>query len=118
MKTKFYDKVEHKIELMEQAQKSAVEPEELPRAILKAIGRCALFDIGSMAVATRLGTWFLPFNAFTGLFATAAPFLPDYIKVRRKRRIEVHITLMTSTFNFLPITNYHGARSIQKTENI
>ena len=74
--TNFYDKVEHKIELMEQAQKSAVEPDELPNQILKSIGRVALFDIGGMAVGTRVGTWFLPFNAFTKIFAMAAT-LPE-----------------------------------------
>ncbi len=42
----FYDKVEHKIELMEAAQKSAVPPEDLPNEILKSIGACALRDLG------------------------------------------------------------------------
>lgn len=74
----FYDKVEHKIELMEAAQKSAVPPQELPNEILKSIGACALRDLGGMALGTRMGTFFLPYNFFTRMFAIAAPFLGDY----------------------------------------
>lgn len=43
----FYDKVDHRIELMEAAQKSAVPPEDLPNEIFKSIGACALRDLGS-----------------------------------------------------------------------
>ena len=82
----FYDKVDHKIELMESAQKSAVPPQELPDAIFKSIGACALRDIGGMALGTRMGTWFIPYNCFTGIFATAAPFLPDYKKHNKNRK--------------------------------
>lgn len=81
----FYDKVDHKIELMEAAQKSAVPPQELPNAILRSIGACALHDIGSLAWSTRMGTFFIPYNLFTGMFAMAAPFLPDY-KVHNAKR--------------------------------
>jgi hypothetical protein len=35
------------------------------------------FFIG-MAVGTRMGTFFLPYNFFTELFTAAAPFLSDY----------------------------------------
>lgn len=81
----FYDKVDHKIELMEVAQKSAVPPQDLPNEILKSVGVCASRDLGTMAWATRAGTFFLPFNFFTALFTAAAPFLPDY-KVHNKNR--------------------------------
>jgi short-subunit dehydrogenase len=74
----FYDKVEYKIELMEAAQKSAVPPQDLPNAIFKSIGACCLRDLGGMAVGTRMGTFFLPYNFFTACFTMAAPFLPDY----------------------------------------
>jgi short-subunit dehydrogenase len=74
----FYDKVEHKIELMEAAQKSAVPPQDLPNAIFKSIGACALHDLGGMAWGTRMGTFFLPYNFFTKAFAFAAPYLQDY----------------------------------------
>jgi len=84
--TNFYDKVDHKIELMESAQKQAVEPDELPKAILRSVGRCALSDIGGMAFGTRIGTWFLPFNIFTKMFAVAAPYLPDYKKHNANRK--------------------------------
>jgi short-subunit dehydrogenase len=42
----FYDKVDHKIELMEAAQKSAVPPQSLPNEIFKSIGACAWRDLG------------------------------------------------------------------------
>jgi hypothetical protein len=38
-----------------------------------------------MAVASRMGTFFLPYNFFTELFAAAAPFLPDW-KTHNKTR--------------------------------
>jgi len=81
----FYEKVEHKIDLMEQAQRSAVGPEALPNEILRSIGACALRDLGGMAWGTRIFTFFIPFNFFTELFTVAAPFLPDY-KTHNKNR--------------------------------
>ena len=42
----FYDNVDHKIELMEAAQKSAVPPQDLPNDIFRSIGACALRDLG------------------------------------------------------------------------
>lgn len=81
----FYDKVDHRIELMEQAQKSAVGPEALPNEILRSVGCCALRDIGAMAWGTRIGTFFIPYNFFTELFTAASPFLNDY-KVHNKNR--------------------------------
>lgn len=38
-----------------------------------------------MAIGTRMGTFFLPFNLFAELFALFAPFLPDW-KVHNKNR--------------------------------
>jgi hypothetical protein len=38
-----------------------------------------------MAMGSRMGTFFLPYNFFTELFSTAAPFLPDY-KTHNKTR--------------------------------
>jgi len=81
----FYDKVDHKIELMEAAQKAAVPPEDLPNEIFRSIGACALRDMGGMAWSTRMGTFFLPFNFFTELFTAAAPYLPDYKKHNQTR---------------------------------
>lgn len=82
----FYDKVEYKIELMEAAQKSAVPPQDLPNEIFKSIGVCALRDLGGMALGTRMGTFFLPYNFFTECFTAAAPFLPDYKKHNATRK--------------------------------
>jgi len=81
----FYDKVDHKIELMEAAQKTAVPPEDLPNDIFRSIGACALRDLGGMALGTRMGTFFLPYNFFTELFSFAAPYLPDYKKHNANR---------------------------------
>lgn len=81
----FYDKLDHKIELLESACKQAVPPEALPDAIFRSIGCCALRDLGAMAVSSRMGTFFLPYNFFTELFATAAPYLPDW-KTHNKTR--------------------------------
>jgi len=81
----FYDNVDHKIELMEAAQKGAVPPDDLPNDIFKSIGVCALRDMGGLAVGTRMGTFFLPYNFFTCLFSAAAPLLSDY-KVNNKLR--------------------------------
>ena len=42
----FYDKVDHKIELLESACKQAVTPDKLPDDIFRSIGVCALRDLG------------------------------------------------------------------------
>ena len=42
----FYDKLDHKIEIMESACKQAVPPEALPDDIFRSIGACALRDLG------------------------------------------------------------------------
>lgn len=81
----FYEKVDHKIEIMEAACKNAAEPDALPNDIFRSIGCCALRDLGSMAVGTRMGTFFIPYNLFACAFTAAAPFLPDY-KVHNKGR--------------------------------
>jgi len=109
----FYEKVEHRIELMESAQKSAVAPDVLPDEILRSVGVCALRDIGGeflcrwiwiifyfcllnsygivfyvtgLAQSTRIGTFFIPYNIFTMMFAAAAPFLPDYKNHDKNRK--------------------------------
>jgi len=81
----FYEKVDHKIEIMEKACEGAVEPDALPDDIFKSIGCCALRDLGGMAVGTRMGTFFIPYNLFACAFTAAAPFLPDY-KTHNKNR--------------------------------
>jgi len=83
--SRFYEGVSHKIELMEAAQKGAVESDTLPDEIFRSVGWCALRDLGSLAVGTRMGTFFIPYNFFTCLFASAAPFVSDY-KVNHKLR--------------------------------
>lgn len=81
----FYNDLDHKIEILESACKTAVPPEALPDDIFRSIGACALRDLGGMAVGTRMGTFFLPYNFFTEIFATAAPYLPDW-KTHSKTR--------------------------------
>lgn len=81
----FYNDLDHKIEILESACKAAVPPEDLPDDIFRSIGACALRDLGGMAVSSRMGTFFLPYNFFTEMFATAAPYLPDW-KTHNKTR--------------------------------
>jgi len=81
----FYDKVDHKIDLLESAAKNAVQPDTLPNDIFRSIGVCALRDLGGMALGTRMGTFFLPYNFFTCMFTAAAPYLPDYKEHNKKR---------------------------------
>mmetsp|Transcript_47549 Transcript_47549/g.115845 ORF Transcript_47549/g.115845 Transcript_47549/m.115845 type:complete len:335 (-) Transcript_47549:148-1152(-) len=82
----FYDKLDHKIEILESACKQAVPPSALPDAIFRSIGCCALRDLGGMAVSSRMGTFFLPYNFFTECFATFAPYLPDWKTHNKTRR--------------------------------
>jgi short-subunit dehydrogenase len=42
----FYDKLDHKIEIMESACKQAVSPDALPDDMFRSIGACALRDVG------------------------------------------------------------------------
>jgi len=81
----FYNDLDHKIDILESACKQAVPPEDLPDDIFRSIGCCALRDLGGMAVGSRMGTFFLPYNFFTEIFAAAAPFLPDW-KTHNKTR--------------------------------
>jgi short-subunit dehydrogenase len=81
----FYNNLDHKIEILESACKQAVPPEALPDDIFRSIGVCALRDLGGMAVGSRMGTFWLPYNFFTEMFATAAPYLPDW-KTHNKTR--------------------------------
>jgi len=81
----FYDNLDHKVELIDSASKQAVSPDALPDDIFRSIGACALRDLGGLALGTRMGTWFLPYNIFTEVFAAAAPYLPDW-KTHNKAR--------------------------------
>jgi len=81
----FYNNLDHKVEMIEAAAKNAVKPSALPDEIFRAIGYCALRDIGGLALGTRMGTFFLPFNLFARLFAVAAPYMPDW-KAHNKTR--------------------------------
>merc|ERR1712113_81188 len=81
----FYSNLDHKVDMIEAAAKSAVPPSELPDDIFRSIGVCALRDLGGLALGTRMGTFFLPYNLFAMLFATAAPYMPDW-KTHNKDR--------------------------------
>ncbi len=78
MESNFYAKVDHKIELMQGAQKSAVSPSMIPNEIFRSLGRVVWRDIGVMAASVRVGTAFLSYNFLTTVFATLGPYLPDY----------------------------------------
>lgn len=81
----FYDKLDHKVDLIEAAAKNAVQPSHIVNDMFRSVGACALRDLGTLAWCTRIGTFFVPFNFFAGLFALAAPFLPDW-KTHNKNR--------------------------------
>jgi short-subunit dehydrogenase len=81
----FYDKLDHKVEMIEAAAHAAVTPDSVVNDIFCSIGACAYRDLGALAWSTRLGTFFIPYNLFTKLFATAAPYLPDW-KTHNKHR--------------------------------
>jgi len=83
--SQFYSNLTHKVDLIEKAAQNAVAPEAITGDILRSIGACAYRDLGTLAWSTRLGTFFLPYNLFAELFATAAPFLPDW-KTHNKNR--------------------------------
>jgi short-subunit dehydrogenase len=81
----FYNNLDHKVDLIEAAAKNAASPNDITSDIFRSIGACAYRDLGTLAWCTRIGTFFIPYNLFTELFATAAPFLPDW-KAHNKNR--------------------------------
>jgi short-subunit dehydrogenase len=83
--SRFYDGLDHKVELIEAAAKNAVAPSDIVDKIFRSVGCCALRDIGALAWCTRIGTFFIPQNFFAGLFAFLAPLLPDW-KTHNKNR--------------------------------
>lgn len=78
--SQFYNNLDHKIDMMDKAKKSAVAPNVLPEEIFKSIGRVVWRDIGGMAIGVRVGTKMLSYNFLGTVFAMAAPYLPDYKK--------------------------------------
>ena len=81
----FYSKLDHKVEMIEAAAKNAIQPDAITDDMLRSIGVCAYRDLGTLAWATRMGTFFLPYNLFSELFATFAPLMPDW-KAHNKNR--------------------------------
>mmetsp|Transcript_12375 Transcript_12375/g.16230 ORF Transcript_12375/g.16230 Transcript_12375/m.16230 type:complete len:329 (+) Transcript_12375:188-1174(+) len=81
----FYSKLDHKVDMIEAAAQNAVTPESVTDDMLRSVGACALRDLGTLAWATRMGTFFLPYNLFSELFATFAPLMPDW-KTHNKGR--------------------------------
>lgn len=62
----FYNKLDHKIEILESACKQAVPPEALPDDIFRSIGSCALRDLGGTCILTKrsvLKNFLFPFEA-------------------------------------------------------
>lgn len=74
----FYANLQHKVDMIEAAAKHAVSPHDIVPEIFRSIGACAYRDLGGLAWATRIGTFFLPYNFFTELFTMAAPYLDDW----------------------------------------
>lgn len=65
--------------------KAAVVPDVLPNEIFRAIGKCHLYDMGNMAISTRIFVSLVPYNALARAFSFAAPYLPDYKKYNKTR---------------------------------
>jgi short-subunit dehydrogenase len=78
VRSNFYEKLDHRVDMIEAALSSAVPPEAVAGDFLRSVGACALRDAGGVAWGTRLATWFLPYNFFSELFALAAPHMPDW----------------------------------------
>jgi short-subunit dehydrogenase len=76
--SQFYSNLDHKVDMIEAAAQNAVKPEDITADIFRSIGACAWRDLGGVAWGTRLGTFFLPYNMFSELFAIAAPYFPDW----------------------------------------
>lgn len=75
----FYNKLDHKVDLIEAAAKNAALPDHIVNDIFRSIGSgCALRDLGTMAWCTRIVTFFIPLNTFVMMFTLAAPYLPDW----------------------------------------
>lgn len=85
VKSNFYNNLDHKIDLLDKAKKTAVSPNTLPNEIFKSIGRVVWRDIGAMAIGVRVGTKVLSYNLLATIMSYAAPFLPDYKKNDVKR---------------------------------
>ena len=83
----FYNKLDHKVDMIEAAAQNAATPESLMDDYFRSIGACAYRDLGGLAWATRMGTFFLPYNLFSELFATFAPVMPDW-KTHNKGRFK------------------------------
>jgi len=80
VQSQFYSNLTHKVDMIESAAAAAVTPDVVVTEILKSVGHCVYRDVGGLAWGTRMGTWFLPYNAFATLFAMAAPYMPDWKK--------------------------------------
>jgi len=61
-------------------------PSNLVQIYIRLFCGTSLFQkFTALAWATRMGTFFLPYNMFTELFALAAPYMPDW-KTHNKHR--------------------------------
>jgi short-subunit dehydrogenase len=75
----FYNKLDHKVDLIEAAAKNAALPDHIVNDIFRSIGSgSALRDLGTMAWCTRIVTFMIPMNTFVMMFTLAAPYLPDW----------------------------------------
>jgi short-subunit dehydrogenase len=80
----FFEKA-HKLETLEMAKSSAVDPSSVPAKMLSCVGRAHLGDLGFLAVVVRIAVAIVPYDFLTGVFAMAAPIMPDYQKHNQNR---------------------------------
>uniref|UniRef100_A0A6B2LCR3 Uncharacterized protein n=1 Tax=Arcella intermedia TaxID=1963864 RepID=A0A6B2LCR3_9EUKA len=85
--SKFFEKA-HKLDSLEMAQKSAVQPDEVPDKILSCIGRCVLGDLGLMALVVRVVVAVVPYDFLARGFAAFAPYMGDYQKHSKTRKFD------------------------------
>lgn len=81
----FYKQVEHKIDAMESFKKQAVDPATLPKTIFAAVGRCHMYDIGTIAVLFRLLVAIIPYELFARATSGFSRWMPDYARNDKDR---------------------------------
>jgi short-subunit dehydrogenase len=75
----FYDKA-HKLDALAFFQKFAVTPDQLPKEMLRPIGRIVWYDIGFVAIAFRNLLKMFDYGFFATLISWTAHTMGDYKK--------------------------------------
>ena len=84
IESRFYENT-HKLDALAFAKWFAASPNVLPQEIFKSMGRMAWRDIGGFAIVARILMQLASFNAYMTIFASLAPYLPDFIKYTKTK---------------------------------